>query len=108
MYLKKWLKVPYTVVWKILRKILKIYPYKLEMEEDLGNRYNFSFTFHDWWVKTENCRIWCAKNAQEIARKGLNDEKVVKVWCAVGDFIIGLFFYKEIHKEEAAKQAMQN
>lgn len=127
--ISKRLQVPYTTVWKILRKILKMYPYKLKMlfelkEADLAIRYDFSLRVlaqieiePEWlsrilWtdeahftlnggVNTQNCRIWSAENPQEIVQEGLHDKKVT-VWCGfTADFIIGPYFYEEMHNGEA-------
>lgn len=127
--ISKRLQMPYTTVWKILRKILKMYPYKLQLlfelkDADFALRYDFSLHVlaqmeiePEWlsrilWtdeahfsvnggINTQNCRIWSTENPHEIVQQGLHDKKVT-VWCGfTANFIIGPYFFEEIQNGEA-------
>ena len=117
------LDMPYSTVWKILRKLLKFYPYKISrtqqlLQGDAETRLHFSLTFlarmeveESWpwnilWsdeahfhlngtVNTHNCRIWASENSHAFQEIPLHSPKVT-VWCGfTSSFIIGPYFFEE-------------
>ncbi|GFY35524.1 DUF4817 domain-containing protein [Trichonephila clavipes] len=116
------LGLPPSSVRNILRRILQLYPYKLQschellpadtaqmeafakwafskMEQDPIWVYNIlwtdeaHFSFHGD-VNNYNCRIWVTSNPREYTQKPLHSPKVT-AWCGfTGSFIIGPFFFE--------------
>lgn len=113
-----------STVWKVLRKVLKFYPYKISRLQELkpndtATRLTFALTFlarmevDDTWpwkilwgdeahfylngdVNTQNCRIWASEHPQEIVQIPLHSPKLT-IWCGfTADFIIGPFFFENI------------
>ncbi|GFY34928.1 DUF4817 domain-containing protein [Trichonephila clavipes] len=78
----------------ILRRILQLYPYKLQschelLPVDTAQREAFA---ND--VNNHNCRIWATSNPREYTQKPLHSLKVT-AWCGfTGSFIIGSFFFE--------------
>ena len=116
--------VSYGSVWRALRITLKMYPYKLQHNQELkppdfDSRRDFAnWVFnkmdeqHDWlhtvlWtdeahftlsgaVNTHNCRVWTTENPHAFVEIPLHQPKVT-VWCGfTADFIIGPFFFEEV------------
>ncbi|GFW81413.1 uncharacterized protein TNCV_377611 [Trichonephila clavipes] len=95
------LDLPRSTVQKIMRNILRYYPYKLQFVQELlpheflarleGDPewpWNILWTdeahFHlDGSVNTHNCRIWETDSPHSILRVPLHSPKVT-VWCGVG------------------------
>lgn len=117
------LDVSYGTVWKILRKIVHFFPYKISHNQQLlgtdpERRLSFALTFiarmevDDFWpwnilwsdeahfylngtVNTHNCRIWAMENPRAFHTIPLHSPKVT-VWCGfTSQFIIGPFFFEE-------------
>lgn len=116
--------MPYATVWKILRKTLHFYPYKISRVQalhitDPDKRLTFALTFlarmeidNDWpwnilWgdeahfylngsVNTQNCRIWACERPTVIQEVPLHSPKVT-VWCGfTATFILGPYFFEHI------------
>ncbi|GFX17346.1 uncharacterized protein TNCV_3553501 [Trichonephila clavipes] len=116
------LSVPPSSVRNILRRILQLYPYKLQLCHELLSadtaqreafaKWAFSKMEHDptwvfnilWtdenhfslhgYVNNHNCRIWATSNPHEYTQKLLHSPKVT-AWCGfTGSFIIGPFFFE--------------
>lgn len=116
--------MPYSTVWKIVRKIIHFYPYKISRVQELlytdhDKRLTFALTFlarmevDDAWpwkilwgdeahfylngtVNTQNCRIWDDKSPHAVTAIPLHSPKVT-VWCGfTAEFIVGPFFYENI------------
>jgi hypothetical protein len=116
--------MPYSTVWKILRKIIHFYPYKISRVQELRNndhdkRLNFALTFlarmevDDAWhweilwedeahfylngtVNTQNCRIWDTKSPICIQKHSLTFTKGnCLVWFHRRNDL-GPFFYENI------------
>ncbi|KAF2888397.1 hypothetical protein ILUMI_17776 [Ignelater luminosus] len=127
--ISKRLQKPYTTAWKILRKILKMYPYILQLlfqlkEADFAIRYDFSLRIlaqmeiepkrlsRSLWideahlsfnggVNSQTCRIWLTENPDEIIQEDLHNKKVT-VWCCLtANFIVGSYFSEEIQNGDA-------
>ncbi|GFT45324.1 DUF4817 domain-containing protein [Trichonephila clavipes] len=108
---------PQSSVRNILRRILQLYPYKLQschellpadtaqseafakwafskMEQDPTWVFNILWTDEAHFslhgdVNNHNCRIWVTSNPREYTQKSLHSPKVT-VWCGfTGSFIIG-------------------
>lgn len=115
--------IPFSTVQKILRKILKFYPYKIThiqelLPGDTNTRFEFALRFlarmevdNEWpwrilWsdeahfhvcgdINTHNCRIWADTNPHVGQQIPLHSPKVT-VWCGfTASFIIGPYFYEE-------------
>ncbi|GFV45152.1 uncharacterized protein TNCV_4398821 [Trichonephila clavipes] len=111
------LGLPPSSVRNILRRILQLYPYKLQschelLPADTAQREAFAkwafskmeqdptWVFNILWtdeahfslhgdVNNHNCRIWATSNPREYTQKSLHYPKVT-VWCGfTGSFIIG-------------------
>ncbi|GFU86465.1 uncharacterized protein TNCV_1418171 [Trichonephila clavipes] len=109
---------------KIIRNILRYYPYKLQfvqelLPHDFETRHLFSLQFlarlevdPEWpwnilWtdeahfhldgsVNTHNCRIWETDNPHSTLRVPLHSPKVT-VWCGFSaSFILGPYFFEEL------------
>ncbi|GFX61598.1 transposable element tc3 transposase [Trichonephila clavipes] len=118
------LNLPRSTVQKIMRNILRYYPYKLQFVEELlphdfETRHLFSLQFlarlevdPEWswnilWtdeahfhldgsVNTHNCRIWETDNPHSTLRVPLHSPKVT-VWCGFSaSFILGSYFFEEL------------
>lgn len=118
------LHMPLSTVLKILRSILKCYPYKIThvqqlLNTDFAQRETFALQFiarmdvdvaWPWnilWtdeahfhlngvVNTQNCRIWAKANPMGMHALPLHSPKVT-VWCGfTSSFIIGPFFFEEL------------
>ncbi|GFV43963.1 DUF4817 domain-containing protein [Trichonephila clavipes] len=116
------LGLPPSSVRNILRRILQLYPYKLQschellpadtaqreafakwafskMEQDLTWVFNILWTDEAHFSlhgdgKNHNCRIWATSNPREYTQKPLHSPKVT-AWCGfTGSFIIGPFFFE--------------
>ncbi|GFS78317.1 uncharacterized protein TNCV_3172451 [Trichonephila clavipes] len=116
------LGLPPSSVRNILRRILQLYPYKLQschelLPADTAQREAFAkwafskmeqdptWVFNILWtdeahfslhgdVNNHNCRIWATSNPREYTQKPLHSPKVT-AWCGfTGLFIIGPFFFK--------------
>ncbi|GFV63954.1 uncharacterized protein TNCV_993891 [Trichonephila clavipes] len=114
------LDLPRSTVQKIMRNILRYYPYKLHfvqelLPHDFETRHLFSLQFlarlevdPEWpWnilgtdeahfhldssVNTHNCQIWETDNAHSTLRVPLHSRKVT-VWCGFSaSFIFGPYF----------------
>ncbi|GFX53501.1 DUF4817 domain-containing protein [Trichonephila clavipes] len=119
------LDLPRSTVQKIMRNILRNYPYKLQfvqelLPHDFEIRHLFSLQFlarlevdPEWpwnilWtdeahfhlygsVNTHNCRIWETDNPHSTLRVPLHSPKVT-VWCGFSEsfFILGPYFFEEL------------
>lgn len=118
------LELSKTTVWRILRRQLKMYPYKMQVlfelkQADRIKRNDFALQTiaeiqvnpqwldNVFWtdeahfelnggVNTHNCRIWSINNPQVNIQQGLHDLKVT-VWCGfTSRFIIGPYFFEQI------------
>ena len=116
------LRLSQTSTWRILRKDLGLFPYKiqltqelkpndhlqrrqfadwaleqLEIDLDFGKKIIFSDEAHLWlngFVNKQNCRIWGERNPQDIQQRSLHSEKVT-VWCGFwSGSIIGPYFFQ--------------
>lgn len=118
------LAIPWSTVRKILRSILKWYPYKIHMvqmlqPQDHRTRYDFACRFlarmdvDDEWpwkilwsdeahfaldgaVNNQNCRIWGASPPNVLHPQPLHSDYVT-AWCGfTADFILGPFFFETL------------
>ncbi|GFU26239.1 uncharacterized protein TNCV_5106501 [Trichonephila clavipes] len=118
------LDLPQSTVQKIMRNILRYYPYKLQfvqelLPHDFETRHLFSLQFlallevdPEWpwnilWtdeanfhldssVNTHNYRIWETDNPHSTLRVPLHSPKVT-VWCEFSaSFILGPYFFDEL------------
>ncbi|GFV39803.1 DUF4817 domain-containing protein [Trichonephila clavipes] len=118
------LDLPRSTVQKIMRNILRYYPYKLQLVQELlphdfETRHLFSLQFlarlevdPEWpwdilWtdeahfhldgsVNTHNCRIWDSDNPHSTLHPPLHSPKV-KVWCGLSaSFILGPYFFEKL------------
>ncbi|GFU19327.1 uncharacterized protein TNCV_3032491 [Trichonephila clavipes] len=118
------LDLPRSTVQKIMRNILRYYPYKLQyvqelLPHDFETRHLFSLQFlarlevdPEWpwnilWtdeahfhldgsVNTHNCRIWETDNPHSTLRVPLHSPKV-KACCGFSaSFILGPYFFEEL------------
>lgn len=116
--------IPKTTVWRSMRKILKLFPYRIQNLHELLPRdhvlrlafaqdfithveLNDDWLDHIFWsdeahftlsgqVNTHNCRIWSTENPHAFVQSPLHDKKVT-VWCGLtSSFIIGPYFFHEI------------
>ncbi|GFT84981.1 DUF4817 domain-containing protein [Trichonephila clavipes] len=116
------LGLPPSSVRNIFRRILQLYPYKLQschelLPADTAQREAFAkwafskmeqdptWVFNILWtdeahfslhgdVNNHNCRIWATSNPREYTQKPLHSPKVT-AWCGfTGSFIIGPFFFE--------------
>ncbi|GFV49145.1 DUF4817 domain-containing protein [Trichonephila clavipes] len=116
------LGLPPSSVHNILRRILQLYPYKLQschvlLPADTAQREAFAkwafskmeqdptWVFNILWtdeahfslhgdVSNHNCHIWVTSNPSEYTQKPLHSPKVT-AWCGfTGSFIIGPFFFE--------------
>lgn len=116
--------MPRSTVQSIIRRILRYYPYKLQLVQELlphdfDSRHLFSLQFlarlhvdSEWpwnilWtdeanfhldgsVNTHNCRIWEPENPCSILQVPLHSPKVT-VWCGfTASFILGPYFFEEL------------
>ncbi|GFX51376.1 DUF4817 domain-containing protein [Trichonephila clavipes] len=117
------LGLPPSSVHNILRRILQLYPYKLQscnelLPADTTQREAFAkwafskmgqvptWVFNILWtdealfslhgnVNNHNCRIWATSNPREYTQNPLHSPKVT-AWCGfTGSFIIGPFFFEK-------------
>lgn len=117
------LDLPLSTVYKIVRKVLLYYPYKIKLVQQLkpsdpALRETFALSFlarmevdMNWpwsmmWtdeahfylngdVNTHNCRIWAKEIPHVIHEIPLHSPKVT-VWCGMtANFIMGPFFFEE-------------
>ncbi|GFU86746.1 transposable element tc3 transposase [Trichonephila clavipes] len=118
------LDLPRSTVQKIMRNILRYYPYKLQLVQELllhdfETRHLFSlqalvrFKVDPEWpwnilwtdearfhlagsVNTHNCRIWESDNPHSTLQVPLPSPKVT-VWCGFSTFfILGPYFFEEL------------
>lgn len=118
------LNIPWSTVRKVLRTIVKWYPYKLHithqlLPHDADIRIDFALTFlarvevDDMWpwnilwsdeahftltgaVNTHNCRIWGSSPPTNVHEVPLHSERVT-AWCGfTANFLIGPFFFEEL------------
>ncbi|GFS75026.1 uncharacterized protein TNCV_1396791 [Trichonephila clavipes] len=118
------LDLPRSIVQEIMRNILRYYPYKLQLVQELfphdfETRHLFSLQFltrlevdPEWpwnilWtdeahfhldgsVNTHNCRIWETDNPHSTLQVPLYSPKVT-VWSGFSaSFILGKYFFEEI------------
>src|SRR6185437_3932504 len=96
-------------VWKLLRKVLKFRPYRIQCMHELkpgdperrlafAEDYLTRVEFNPEWIDTIfwsdevrftlsgqvniwNCRIWANENPHEFVQEPLHAEKVTTVWC---------------------------
>ncbi|GFS81730.1 uncharacterized protein TNCV_2706731 [Trichonephila clavipes] len=116
------LGLPSSSVHNILRRILQLFPYKLQschelLPADTAQREAFAkgafskmeqdptWFFYILWtdeahfslhgdVNNHNCRIWATSNPREYTKKPLHSPKVT-AWCGfTGSFILGPFFFE--------------
>ncbi|GFU85802.1 uncharacterized protein TNCV_2036331 [Trichonephila clavipes] len=118
----KALDLPRSAVQEIMRNILRYYPYKLQLvqellPDDFETRHLFSLQFlarleadPEWpwnilWtvethfhldgsVNTQNCRIWETDNPHSTLQVPLHSPKVT-VWFSTS-FILGPYFFEEL------------
>ncbi|GFU70725.1 uncharacterized protein TNCV_4224211 [Trichonephila clavipes] len=116
------LGLPPSSVHNILRRILQLYPYKLQscpellpadtaqreafakwafskMEQDPTWVFNILWTDEDHFslhgeVNNHNCRIWATSNLREYTQKPLHSPKVTALCGFTGSFIFGSFFFE--------------
>ncbi|GFW63730.1 DUF4817 domain-containing protein [Trichonephila clavipes] len=116
------LGLPPSSVRNILRRILQLYPYKLQschelLPADTAQRKAFAkwafskmeqdptWVFNILWtgeahfslhgdVNNHNCRIWATSNPREYTQKPLHSPKVTAWYGFTGSFIIGPFFFE--------------
>ncbi|GFX61687.1 uncharacterized protein TNCV_2591301 [Trichonephila clavipes] len=117
------LGLPPSSVHNILRRILQLYPYKLQscyelLPADTAQREAFAkwafskmeqdptWVFNILWtdealfslhgdINNHNWRIWATSNPREYTQKPLHSPKVT-AWCGfTGSFIIGPFFFEK-------------
>ncbi|GFU11159.1 transposable element tc3 transposase [Trichonephila clavipes] len=118
------LDLPRSTVQKIMRNILRYYPYKLQLVQELllhdfETRHLFSLQFlarlevdPEWpwnipWtdeahfrldgsVNNHNCQIWESDNPHSTLQVPLHSPKVT-VWCGFSaSFILGPYFFEEL------------
>ncbi|GFT30759.1 uncharacterized protein TNCV_759461 [Trichonephila clavipes] len=115
------LDLPRSTVQKIMRNILRYYPYKLQelLPHDFETQHLFSLQFlarlevdPEWpwnilWtdeahfhldgsVNTHNCRIWQSDNPHSTLQVPQHSPKVT-VWCGFSaSFILGPYFFEEL------------
>ncbi|GFY22565.1 uncharacterized protein TNCV_2178261 [Trichonephila clavipes] len=118
------LDLPRSTVQKIMRNILRYYPYKLQLMQELlphdfVTRHLFSLQFlarlevdPEWpwnilWTdeahfhldgseNTHNCRIWESNNPHSTLQVPLHSPKIT-VWCGFSAyFILGPYFFEEL------------
>ncbi|GFW01097.1 DUF4817 domain-containing protein [Trichonephila clavipes] len=117
------LDLSHSTVQKIMRNILRYYPYKLLVQElpphDFETRHLFSLQFlarlkvdPEWpwkilWtdkahfhldgsLNTHNCRIWESDNSHSTLQVPLHSPKVT-VWCGFSaSFNLGPYFFEEL------------
>lgn len=118
------LDIPWTTVRMILRKILKLYPYKMHFVQQLkpqdhSARLDFALHFlarmqvdeywpsHILWtdeahfhldgaVNTQNCRIWGSTNPHAVQQQPLHSPYVT-AWCGfTANFILGPYFFEDV------------
>ena len=116
------LGISQTSTWRILRLDLGLYPYKIQLTQELkpndhslrrnfadwvleqlevdanfGEKIIFSDEAHFWlngFVNKQNCRIWGESNPQQMQQLPMHPEKLT-VWCGLwSGGIIGPFFFK--------------
>lgn len=116
--------MPISTVRKVMRQILRYYPYKIQrvqqlIQGDTESRLSFSLQFlarmnvdNSWpwnilWsdeahfylngqVNTHNCRIWAKENPNVVQEVPLHAAKVT-VWCGfTATFMIGPYFFEEL------------
>lgn len=121
--------VPTTTVYRILRKDLKHFPYKIQIKQkmkkaDRKARVDFcnwidakiekspSFLNHVWFtdeahfhlsghVNKQNLRFWGTENPHQIQEKPLHVEKCT-AWCAISsNGIIGPYWFEDIETKKA-------
>ncbi|GFW58337.1 transposable element tc3 transposase [Trichonephila clavipes] len=118
------LDLPRSTVQKIMRNILRYYPYKLQfvqefLPHDFETRHLFSLQFlarlevdPEWpwnilWtdeahfhldgsVNTHNCRIWETDNPHSTLRVPLHSPKVTVLCGFSASFILGPYFFEEL------------
>ncbi|GFX51910.1 DUF4817 domain-containing protein [Trichonephila clavipes] len=116
------LGLPPSSVRNILRRILQLYPYKLQschelLTADTAQREAFAkwafskmeqdptWDFNILWtdearfslhgdVNNHNCRIWVTSNPREYIQKPLHSQKVTAWCCFTSSFIIVPFFFE--------------
>ena len=114
------LQMPQQTVWKILWKLLRMIPYKLQLVQALGCDdkrvpYSFCMSMQQWneeddffnWlifgdvstfhltgkVNKHNVRIWGTENPRKLVQY-VRDSPKVNVFCAVSRTkVYGLFFF---------------
>lgn len=118
------LNIPWATVRMILRKILKLYPYKMHFVQQLkphdhSARLDFALSFlarmqvddnwpsHIFWtdeahfhldgaVNTQNCRIWGSTNPHAMQQQPLHSPYVT-AWCGfTANFILGPYFFEDV------------
>ncbi|GFX34555.1 uncharacterized protein TNCV_3657931 [Trichonephila clavipes] len=118
------LDLPGSTVRKIMRNIIRYYPYKLQLVQELlphdfETRHLFSLQlfvrfevvpevpWNNLWtdeahfhlgglVNTHNCRIWETDNPHSTLQVPLHSPKVT-VWCGFStSFILGPYFFEEL------------
>ncbi|GFW41070.1 transposable element tc3 transposase [Trichonephila clavipes] len=123
------LDLPRSTVQKIMRNILRYYPYKLQLVQELlphdfihMTRHLFSLLFlarlevdPEWpwnirWtdeahfyldgsVNTHNCRIWESDNPHSTLQVPLHSPKVTMRCWFSASFVLGLYFFEELVAE---------
>lgn len=111
-----------STIWKIMRKDLCLYPYKIQLVQELKpndhssrrdlakwaqeklkmdplfyQKILFSDEAHFWldgYVNKQNSRIWSESNPREIKESSLHPQKLT-VWCGLfAGRIIGPYFFR--------------
>jgi hypothetical protein len=123
-WLSQQVHVSKNTTHRILRKNLKLYPYRMSIVHQLKERdhqscvdycfwfQNFHveegeeildvtfFTDEAWfhlskYVISQNTRLWCSENPHEFKEMAVHDQKV-RVWCAIRCMrIIGPIFFSD-------------
>lgn len=117
------LAICYSTLRNILRKDLRLYPYKIQLVQELkrldyrkrldfvewaqdkitrdpafAGKIFFSDEAHFWlcgFVNKQNCRIWSNENPKEFVGVPLHPQKLT-VWCAIwAGGVIGPYFFKD-------------
>jgi len=115
------LQISKTTLWRILKKDLKCYPYKIQLvqnidQNDFEKRLQFAHSFLEifqdedkicslmmtdeahfhlnGFVNKQNFRFWGGENPQVIHVKELHPQRVT-VWCGImHDRVIGPYFFE--------------
>ncbi|PNF43568.1 hypothetical protein B7P43_G03928, partial [Cryptotermes secundus] len=77
------LEIPQNTVWNILRKRLRMFPYRLQLLQNLTKVFGDESTFHiSSTVNKHNVRIRGTENPRAVVEH-VRDSPKVHVFCAV-------------------------